>query len=107
MPTSPCLHGLTVLIGSGACSAIGHIQGGSGGLMRRHELVRDKLVLCLEHLAGKVVHDGLGCEMEIAEHFVRPPATQEANDIGVNVGDKQSRGACRPEAEGACRDFRR
>ena len=56
--------------------------------MQRHKLVRDERVICLEHLAGKAACHWLRCEMEIAQHFVGPPATQQADDIWANVCDK-------------------
>ena len=58
--------------------------------MQRHDLVRDKRVIYLEHLAGKAARHWLRREMEIAQHFVGPPATQQSDDIWVNICDKQS-----------------
>ena len=66
---------------------------GMGGLVRRHELVRNQPVICSEHFAGEVRHDRLRRKVEVAKHFVGPPATQEANDVGVDFRDEQSRGA--------------
>ena len=68
-----------------------------GGLVRRHELVRDERVICLEHLAGKAARHWLRYEMEIAQHFVEPPATQQADDVWVNICNKQSSCNCGSE----------
>ena len=63
-----------------------------GGLMRRHELVRDERILCLQHLACKAAHHWLRRKVEVTQHLVRAPTTEETYDVGVNVGNKQSSG---------------
>ena len=68
--------------------------------MQRHELVRDERVICLKHPAGKVPRYWLCCEMEIAQHLVGPPATQEADDVWVHICNKQSR--CTRSSERVC-----
>ena len=64
-----------------------------GGLVRRHELVRDERVLCLQHLACKEAHHWLCRQVEVAQHLVRAPTTKKTDDVRVNVGNKQSSGA--------------
>jgi len=76
---------------------------GMGGLVRRHKLVWHQLIVCLEHFACEGVHHRLGRKVKIAEHLVGAPAAQEANDVWVDVSDKQGRGARRPK--GARRHF--
>ena len=39
----------------------------------------------MEHEAGKVAHDGLRLKVKIAKHFIRVPATDEVDDISINV----------------------
>ncbi len=41
--------------------------------------------------------------VQIAEHFIRTPPSDEADDVGVNLRQEKRRGARRPEAAG--RDF--
>jgi hypothetical protein len=59
----------------------------------------------VEHEAGKVAHDGLHLKVKIAKHFVRAPATDEADNIGINVS--KEKGHCPTSAKGLCSDVRR
>ena len=56
----------------------------------------------LEHAAGEVAHNGLGLEVKVAEHFIGPPAANQADDIGVNLCKKESHRV--PSTEGLGRD---
>ena len=57
---------------------------------------RDEVgVTALQHEAGEVAHDRLRLEMEVAKHFIGPPAANQADDIGVNTGNKEGHGAAR------------
>ena len=42
----------------------------------------------MEHAAGKVEHNRLGLKVEVAEHFVGPPAAEQADDVGVDLGEE-------------------
>ena len=70
----------------------GPYEGVEGGLRRRLSHGRNSglvgvkgEVTLLSHASGKVVHDGLGLDMEVSEHFVRAPAANESNDVGINL----------------------
>jgi hypothetical protein len=43
----------------------------------------------IEHLGGKVAHDGLGLEVEVMKHFVKPPTAKQLDDIGVHMCTKK------------------
>ena len=47
----------------------------------------------LEHEGGEIAHDWLSLEVEIAEHFIRAPPTQQSDDICVNITTKESHSA--------------
>jgi len=53
-------------------------------------LARDE-VLCsaLEHKPCKVLHDGLCLKMKIMKHFIILPASNQEDDIGVNMGQEK------------------
>jgi hypothetical protein len=54
---------------------------------------RDEVVVTASwHEAGEVVHDWLCLEMEVTKHFIGPPAANQADDIGVNAGNKEGHG---------------
>ena len=60
----------------------------------RDVLARDEVVRsALEHKPCEVSHDGLHLKMKITEHFIRPPASNQADDIGVNLGQEKGHGA--------------
>ena len=68
-------------------------------------MVREKSVVAAsKHLGRKISHDGFGLDVEITEHFVRSPASNEPNPISVNVGTEKCHGAGCPK--GAGRDIR-
>ena len=44
---------------------------GMGGLVGGHELIGDESeAAARDHLSGKVFHDRLGLDMEVAEHLI-------------------------------------
>ena len=61
------------------------------------------VLAALEHASGKVSHDWLGLDGEVAEHFVRTPSSKQFNGVRVNVGTKEGHGT--RGAEGVCADF--
>ena len=65
--------------------------------------MKDKRAMA-QHLRGKVAHSRFGLDVEVAEHFIAPPPTDQANSIGVNLGAKQSHGAS--GAKGSSRHVR-
>jgi hypothetical protein len=75
---------------------VGEVHGGD--ILARKESV----VAALEHEAGKVAHNRLGLKVKVPEHFVRAPASNEADDVGVNVG--KEKGHCTAGAEGSSID---
>jgi hypothetical protein len=38
-----------------------------------------------KHAACKIPHDGFGLDVQVTEHFVAAPATEETDDVGVNL----------------------
>lgn len=56
----------------------------------------------LEHAAREVPHDGGSLNMQVAEHFIRAPASKETDVVSVNLCAQQRHGACSPQ--GASRD---
>ena len=42
-----------------------------------------------EHLLGVVVHGSIGQHVQVPDHSIRLPATNELDSVGVNAGDKQ------------------
>jgi hypothetical protein len=59
-------------------------------VQERDILSREKrVVAAMEHEAGKVAHDGLRLKVKIAKHFIRAPATDEADDVSINVSKEK------------------
>ena len=52
------------------------------------------------HGRGERGHEGGGLDVEIAKHGIRAPATDEANEVGVDLGAEESHGAARAEGAG-------
>ena len=78
-------------------------QGGKhavGGLITRHELTWDEVVVRLEHAAGEVFGDRFRLEMKVAKHSIGAPTSQELDDICVDFGDKQRHSASRTKRTG-------
>ncbi len=58
-----------------------------------------------EHTMGVVPHERVSLDVQITEHFVRAPLTNEADDVRVNLG--QEKGGRASSTETSCRDFGR
>ena len=66
--------------------------------------IREESVLAsLEHAGGKIAHDRLGLDGEVAKHFVRAPSAEEFDCVGIDVGTKE--GHCAGGSERAGADF--
>jgi hypothetical protein len=52
------------------------------------------------HTSHEGVHEQVGLEMEVAKHFIRAPATNEMDDVGVNAGAKEGHGTAGTKAAG-------
>ncbi len=65
------------------------------------EALRDELVgdegACTghQHMPGVVVHQGIGQNMKVTEHFIRTPSADEVNDIRVNLCKQEGCCPCR------------
>ena len=58
-----------------------------GGLIERDGGIRVKPEgAAEEHKAREVSHNRLRLNMEVAEHFIRVPATDEADVVSVDIG---------------------
>ena len=55
-----------------------------------------------DHEFRENVHDWLSLYMEVPQHFVAPPASNEADDVIVGAGTEECHGAYCPK--GSCRD---
>ena len=53
-----------------------------------------------EHDLREVAHDGLGLQMEVAEHGVTTPATEELDDIAIDGAAEKGHGAGGPQRAG-------
>ena len=53
-----------------------------------------------KHLAGEVVHDGLGLDVKVAEHFIRMPAADEADGVMVDLGTEKGHRAAGAKGAG-------
>ncbi len=51
-------------------------------------------------MAGVVLHEAICLNMEVAEHFVRPPTTDEPDDIRINSGQEEGSHSRRSKASG-------
>ena len=54
----------------------------------------------LEHAGREIPHHRFSLHVEVAQHFVRAPATEQTNDITVDMGTKESHGARGPQRAG-------
>ena len=50
-----------------------------------------------DHEFGLVPHDCLSLNMEIPQHFVTPPTSNDTDDISINAGTEKCHGACHPK----------
>jgi hypothetical protein len=48
----------------------------------------DKIVICIRryHEAGEACHNGSCLDVEVAQHFVRAPPSEQLNCVSVDVG---------------------
>ena len=53
-----------------------------------------------DHGGGEVHHLGVRLEVQVAEHFVGSPATDEFDYVGIDVATQECHGAARPEGAG-------
>ena len=56
-----------------------------------------------DHEFGEIPHDWLRLHMDIPQHFVTPPASNEAYYFTFDTGTEDCHGACCPK--GSCRDI--
>ena len=49
-------------------------------------------VATLEHAGGKVAHYRFSLYMQISEHFIRSPAANELDAVGVDIGTEECHG---------------
>jgi hypothetical protein len=65
-------------------------------------LARNKgVVTALEHEKYKVLHDGLSLEMKVAEHFIRAPAANKADDVRIHSGEEEGHSPAHLERAGS------
>ena len=50
-----------------------------------------------DHEFGEISHDWLSLHMEIPQHFVAPPASNESDDVIVDTITEECHGACCPK----------
>ena len=55
-----------------------------------------------DHEFGEIPHYWLSLHIEIPQHFVTPPASNEADYVIFDAGTEECHGACYPN--GSCRD---
>ena len=61
------------------------------------ELARcEAKIAATQHGGCEAVHDGLGLDVEISKHLVRPPAADEAQPITIDAGTQKRHGAAGP-----------
>ena len=46
----------------------------------------------VQHFFCQVLHGWNGLEVEVPEHFIGPPPSEEADDVRVHVGTEEGRG---------------
>ena len=79
---------------TGNWDGLGTLKWREGGLIERDGGIWMKSEgAAKEHKAREVSHDRLRLNMEVAEHLVGAPVTDELNMVGVDVGAKQCHSA--------------
>jgi len=79
---------------------------GSVGLEEGGMLVGVEVVVAIsEHMGSKITHVRFGLYMQIAQHVVRAPVTQQLDDVAINVGTQEGHSTGGPER--ACRNVTR
>jgi hypothetical protein len=74
---------------------------GVGNFKKGNVLARYKVVTAtLKHEGGKVFHHRLSLEVKVAKCFIRAPVTDEADNVGVNVGKQKGHGTAGAERFG-------
>jgi len=53
--------------------------------------VKDKCAV-VNHSLGKIAHDWFGLGSEVTEHYIRLPAADELDDVGVHLGNEKGHG---------------
>ena len=82
-------------------SAVGKPVGWALGSTLGNQVVWDEGVVCRrEHASCVVPHERVSLHVQIPEHFIQTPPSDEADDVGVNLRQEKRRGARRPEAVG-------
>ena len=54
-----------------------------------------------KHALGEGVHNRGGLEMQVTQHLIRAPASEQADDIRVNIGNEECIGTGCSEASGS------
>jgi len=68
------------------------------GLEEGDVLVGVEVVVAMgEHMGGKITHDRFGLYMQIAQHGVRAPATQQLDDVAIDAGAQEGHSTGGPE----------
>ena len=50
------------------------------------QLIWDKgIVARSQHAPSVILHEGVRLDMQVSQHFVRAPAPNEADDVGVDL----------------------
>ena len=77
------------------------------GLVHRGKLRvgMEAIVTSKEHATGKALHYWFGLQMQVSEHGITLPATDEPNGVAMDIGVEQSHGTT--SANGAGTDIRR
>ena len=53
-------------------------------------MVREEAeVAMIEHAASELAHDRFGLDLEVAEHLIGAPSSEQADDVGVNFGTEE------------------
>ena len=65
-----------------------------GGLTLWNKVVRNERISpSRKHTLGVIMHKRVSLDVEVPEHFVRAPAADEADDVGVDAGQEECRRA--------------
>ena len=71
---------------------------GKKRLVDRYLIVRYQVAVTIaDHEFGIVPHYWLSLHMEIPQHLVTPPTSNEADDISIHARTEKCHGACRPK----------
>ena len=56
-------------------------------LVTWYHLGWSQVVIGVEHFLRKFLHDWFGCEVNVAEYFIREPTPKDLYDVRVNFGN--------------------